>query len=67
MTKEELYTKAAELAGRPVEVEKLTDGQFIALWMCFDVSPPKPAPTEEEALQNFIDKMLQMPKEPDTI
>ena len=67
MTTSSLYTKAAELAGRPVEVEKLQDGRFIVMWMRFETSPPEPASTEDGALQNFVDKMLQLPKEPDSI
>lgn len=67
MSKDALYAKAMELAGRPIEVEALQDGRFIVMWMRFEVSPPEPALTEETALQNFIDKMLQLPKEPDII
>jgi len=63
----QLYIKAEGLAGRPVEVEQLQDGRFIVMWMRFDVPPPEPGSTEVEALERFIDKMLQLPKEPDSI
>lgn len=52
---EALYQKACELAGRPVEVEKLKTGKFVVLWLRFDHKPPEPAPTEEAALQAFIE------------
>jgi hypothetical protein len=62
-----LYTKAAGLAGRPVDVDILPSGKFIVMWMSFDAPPPEPGATEEEALQNFIDKMLRRPVAADTI
>lgn len=62
-----LYDKAEELAGRPVEVETLKDGQLIVLWMRFETSPPTPAATEKEALENFISKMLQLAQTDATI
>ena len=60
MTKEELYAKAEALAGRPIEVDQTVDGQFIALWMSFEKSPPKKGETEEAALENFIEHMKNM-------
>lgn len=51
---EALYARAAELAGRPVEVEQLLDGGYIVLWLCFEKSPPPMGATEEEALTGFI-------------
>lgn len=59
MTTTELYAKAAELAGRPVEVEQTTDGKWIVLWMHFQASPPPKGDSEDAALQGFIDMMLQ--------
>ena len=78
MTKEELYAKAAELAGRPIEVEQLKDGRFIAMWMRFESPPPLPSMTEDGALLNLINMLsalpvqednegLQVTKEPDII
>lgn len=57
--KEALYTEAARLAGRPVEVEETTDGKFIVLWLHFQASPPPKADTEAKALAGFIAMMLQ--------
>ncbi len=67
MTMEELYKEAERLAGRPVEVEKTTDGKFIVLWMHFQASPPPKGVTEEEALQGFISMMLQRAGAGDTL
>jgi len=50
----DLYKKAAELAGRDVEVMTLPNGKFVVLWMSFNSKPPQPGDTEEEALNNFI-------------
>jgi hypothetical protein len=61
LSEEELVKEAEILAGRPVEVEKLRDGRFVVLWMCFDVPPPTPGSTREEALKNFIEKIRALP------
>lgn len=63
----ELYAEAEKLAERPVEVEKLKNGKYVVLWMRFEVSPPKPGDTEEEALKNFLEYMLQLKKSESTI
>jgi hypothetical protein len=52
-----LYSRAAELAGRPVEVERLENGQYIVLWMAFGMSPPYSAKDEAGALEKFIGMM----------
>jgi hypothetical protein len=54
---EELYAKAEQLAGRPVEVDQTKDGKFIVLWMSFGRSPPPKADTEVLALEGFIEMM----------
>jgi uncharacterized protein YbjT (DUF2867 family) len=54
---QELLEEASKLAGRPVEVEQLADGQYIVLWMRFEESPPPKAATPEEALRGFIEHM----------
>lgn len=54
---EELLKKAEALAGRPVEIENLSDGKYIVLWMRFNSSPPPKADTPEEALKGFIEMM----------
>lgn len=54
---DELHKRAAELAGRDVEVEQTTDGQHIVIFMRFDKSPPPKAPTAQEALALFISWM----------
>lgn len=51
---DQLQARAAELAGREVEVEETEDGKFIALFMRFEKSPPAKGETPEEALQNLI-------------
>jgi hypothetical protein len=53
-----LREKAAELAGRPIEVEELADGKFIVMFMNFDQNPPPKGDTELEALKNFIEYRL---------
>jgi hypothetical protein len=58
-----LYDRAAEVAGRPVEVEKTTDGQYVVLWLNFASAPAPKKPTEEEALAAFIDMVVKLPKE----
>lgn len=50
----ELKQRAAELAGRAVEVLATTDGMFIVDYMRFDQPPPPKGATEEGALQGFI-------------
>lgn len=62
MVMEELLAKAAHLAGRPVEVEKLRDGSYIVLFMSLTGPPPPKAATPEKALENFIVWMEAMPK-----
>jgi hypothetical protein len=62
---EDLYAKAESLAGRPVEVDRLKNGQYVALWMRFDVPPPKSADSEVGALENFIRMMEE--KGPDNL
>lgn len=59
---EELYAKAAELAGRPIEVAETTDGKFIALYLRFEKSPPPKGDTPEEALKLFIDFITELKK-----
>jgi hypothetical protein len=49
--------KAAELAGRPIEVHKLADGQLVVEYMRFDRPPPRRGKTVEEALNVFIEDM----------
>jgi len=51
----DLYTKAEQLAGRPVEVEKTKDGKYIVLFMVLGQSPPPKCDTEQEALEKFIE------------
>ena len=46
--------KADKLAGRPVEVEELENGKFIALWLSFGKAPPKAGSSKEEALENLV-------------
>jgi len=62
-----LYSEAAKLAGRPVEVIGTKDGKYVVEWFCFGESPPPVAGTEETALQGFIEKMKNrvdpLPKE----
>ena len=60
---ENLLKKAESLAGRPVEVEKLSDGKFIVLWMSFASPPPPKEDTPEKALESFIDMMLRIQTE----
>lgn len=62
MVIEELTAKAAHLAGRPVEVEKLKDGSYIVLFMSLTSPPPPKAATPEKALENFIAWMEGMPQ-----
>ena len=52
-----LYKRAEELAGRPVEVSQLINGKFIVLWMAFEQDPPPADITEEGALKGFIEMM----------
>lgn len=54
---EDLYAKASTLAGRPVEVDRLSNGQYIVLWMRFDCSPPSASMSEAGALEKFIQMM----------
>jgi len=51
---DELYRKAEELAGRPVEVIGTKDGEYIVEYLNFNTSPPPKATSEENALQDFI-------------
>lgn len=50
----ELYDRAEQLAGRPVEVEKTKDGKYIVLFMALGHSPPPKGDTEKEALEEFV-------------
>ena len=49
-----LYDRARELVGREVEVEKTTDGKFIAIHLDYTKGPPPQGLTEKEALEEFI-------------
>jgi hypothetical protein len=60
---EELLKQAEQLVGRPIEVDKTSDGQFVVLWMNLNQSPPPKGKTPEEAVKNFIDYAAAMPKE----
>ena len=62
-----LYEEANELAGREVEVEQTKDGLYIVLWMEFEKSPPPKGRTEQEALEMFIQFMLNRKDEKDTL
>ena len=57
---EKLLKKAEELAGRPIEVTKTSDGKHIVLWMRFGASPPPKEDTPEQALRSFIDMLLKL-------
>lgn len=59
---EELLKRAAELAGREVEVEKVKDGKYIVLFLSLTSPPPPKGETPEKALENFITWMEGMPK-----
>jgi len=50
----ELMLRAAELAGRDIEVEKTKDGKYIVLFMSMTESPPPKGSTADEALEKFI-------------
>ena len=58
---QKLYEKAAELAGRTVEVEKTKDGKYIVLFLVLGASPPPKGDTEQEALEKFIEWGKDMP------
>ena len=58
-----LYKKAAELAGRPVEVMEITTVRHAVLWMRFGVSPPPAGSTEAEALELFIEMMERIKRD----
>jgi hypothetical protein len=60
-----LSDRAAQLAGRPVEVEETTDGKYIVLWMNLSHPPPPKGDTEGDALLGFI-KMMERIKQEDT-
>lgn len=64
---EKLFAWAEELAGRPVEVEELSDKTFIVMWMSFDRPPPPKGNTTAIALKNFIAMMLQLREAKDKI
>jgi hypothetical protein len=66
-TIEDLRYWAKDLAGRPVEVEKLPTGKHIVMWMAFERPPPPQGDTEEGALKNFISMMLQLKDTKDKI
>ena len=51
---QELYARAAELAGREVEVVDTADRMKIVLFMVIGRSPPPKAHTEQLALEAFI-------------
>lgn len=54
-TLQDLHLRAADLVGRPVDVQKTTFGKFIVLWMSLSHSPPPRGDSEEEALRLFIE------------
>jgi hypothetical protein len=58
---EELYKRAAELAGRDVEVETTKDGKHIVLYMVFNQSPPPKGNSERDALEKFIEWAEKQP------
>ena len=51
----ELYSKAVQLAGRSIEIEKTKDGKYIVVFMVLGHSPPPKGDTEKEALEKFIE------------
>lgn len=63
----ELYAEASKLAGRDVEVDQTKDGEFIVLFLQFEKSPPPKGHTEQEALENFIEYMLNKKGEGDNL
>lgn len=50
----ELQIEAEHLAGRPLEVEKTADGQWIVLYMSFDVGTPPKGDDPKEAWEKFL-------------
>lgn len=50
------------LAGREVDIEQLSDGRYVPLWMSFDYPPPKPEDTADKALEGLLHLLLSMPK-----
>lgn len=60
---EELYKRAAELAGREVEVETTKDGKKIVLFMVFNQPPPPKGADEKDALEKFIEWAEKRPKQ----
>lgn len=59
---EVLLARAAELAGRDIEVEKTKDGKYIVLFMSMTESPPPKGATVNEALEKFIEWAEARPK-----
>lgn len=57
---QDLYDKAAALAGRPVEVDRVANGELVVVWINFGRSPPPTSPTEEGALTGFIAHMEKL-------
>lgn len=52
-----LLEKATALAGRPIEVTQLTDGQFVVEYLRFDRPPPRRGTTPEQALEYFLEDL----------
>jgi hypothetical protein len=55
-----LFEEAEHLAGRPVEVQQTEDGKFIVLWMSFNNPPPPKGDCASDALEKFIQYMLNI-------
>ena len=55
------------LAGREVDVEQLSDGRYVPLWMSFDSPPPKPEATVDKALEGLLHLLLSISKTDDSV
>jgi hypothetical protein len=57
-----IHDQVNQLAGREVEVEQLSDGRYVPLWMSFDCPPPKPEDTADKALEGLLTILLSKTK-----
>jgi len=51
----DMVVKAENILGDKLEIEKLSSGKFVVMYMNFNTSPPPVGDTEEEALVKFLE------------